>query len=429
MTTKHPTRTDREQESHWLAMNQPAQMALHSLNSAQKANDHIQAFTVLQSAERLQQQALAASGLPLQGLPVGIKDIIDTVDFKTEYGTPIHRGFQPRHDAAIVSLLKRAGAVVVGKTVTTEFAFLEPAATLNPHPQLADRTPGGSSSGSAAAVAAGLLPFAVGTQTGGSVIRPASYCGVVGFKPSFGVLPMVGVNVFSWSLDTLGFFAADARLMKHCVSPLHSQFASAVRPNTLLKIGLLQSYPWGEAESAAEQGLAQFTAAAKLSGHTCVEVRLPGSAAVAYEAHAVVQDYEAAHALAWPYDERRDQLSQVLRELLRQAQRVTVDQYQLAQRQIQEAIIDVAKIFERADVIVLPSAPGAPPDRSSTGVSSFNRLWTALGYPCLSLPVWVNDQSQGLRVPIGIQLIAKPGHDADLLRWGQQLEADIKDFS
>jgi Asp-tRNA(Asn)/Glu-tRNA(Gln) amidotransferase A subunit family amidase len=423
------TRTDREQESHWLAMNQPAQMALHSLSAAQKANERIQAFTVLQSAERLQREALAASSLPLQGLPVGIKDIIDTVDFATEYGSPIHRGFRPRNDAAIVSLLKKAGAVVVGKTVTTEFAFLEPAPTLNPHLQLADRTPGGSSSGSAAAVAAGLLPFSVGTQTGGSIIRPASYCGVVGFKPSFGLLPMVGINVFSWSLDTLGFFAADARLMKHCVSPLHSQFAANAKPPAPLKLGMLQAYPWGEAELAAAQAISQFSSAVKTSGHACLEVRLPGSAAVAYEAHAVVQNYEVAQAMSWAYLHHREQLSPILRGLLDQAQSINFDQYQLAQRQIQEAIIDVAKIFERADLIVLPSAPGAPPNRSSTGVSSFNRLWTALGYPCVSLPVWVNDSNQGLRVPMGIQLIAKPGHDADLLRWAQQLESDIKDFS
>jgi Asp-tRNA(Asn)/Glu-tRNA(Gln) amidotransferase A subunit family amidase len=423
------TRTDREKESHWLAMNQPAQMALHSLSAAQKANERIQAFTVLQSVERLQSEALAATVLPLQGLPVGIKDIIDTVDFPTEYGTAIHRGFRPRNDAAIVSLLKKAGAVVVGKTVTTEFAFLEPAPTLNPHLQLTDRTPGGSSAGSAAAVAAGLLPFAVGTQTGGSVIRPASYCGVVGFKPSFGLLPMVGINVFSWSLDTLGFFAADARLMKHCVSPLHSQFASAVKATAPLKLGVLQTYPWGEAQGAAVQGLAQFTAAAKSSGHACVEVRLPGSASVAYEAHAIVQNYEVAQAMAWVYEQRREELSPVLTALLEEAQLVHFDQYQLAQRQIQEAIIDVLKIFERADLIVLPSAPGGPPDRSSTGVSSFNRLWTALGFPCISLPVWVNEGEHGLRVPIGIQLIARPGHDADLLRWAQQLETDIKDCS
>jgi Asp-tRNA(Asn)/Glu-tRNA(Gln) amidotransferase A subunit family amidase len=423
------TRTDREQESHWLAMSQPAQMAMHSLNAAQKDNGRIQAFTVLQSAERLQREAMAASTLPLQGLPVGIKDIIDTADFATEYGSAIHRGFQPRNDAAIVSLLKKAGAVVVGKTVTTEFAFLEPAPTLNPHLQLADRTPGGSSSGSAAAVAAGFLPFAVGTQTGGSVIRPASYCGVVGFKPSFGLLPMVGINVFSWSLDTLGFFAADARLMKHCVSPLHSQFASAVKASVPLKLGMLQSYPWGEAQSAAVQALAQFTVAAKSSGHACLEVRLPGSASVAYDAHAIVQNYEVAQAMAWVYEQRREQLSPVLSALLDEAQLIKFDQYQLAQRQIQEAIIDVAKIFERADLIVLPSAPGGPPDRSSTGASSFNRLWTALGFPCLSLPIWVNEDNHGLRVPMGIQLIAKPGHDADLLRWAQQLESNIKDFS
>jgi Asp-tRNA(Asn)/Glu-tRNA(Gln) amidotransferase A subunit family amidase len=423
------TRTDREQESHWLAMNQPAQMALYSLSAAQKANERIQAFTVLQSADRLQQQAHAASGLPLQGLPVGIKDIIDTVDFPTQYGSPIHRGFRPRNDAAIVSLLQKVGAVILGKTVTTEFAYLEPAATLNPHLQLADRTPGGSSSGSAAAVASGLVPFAVGTQTGGSIIRPASYCGVVGFKPSFGLLPMVGINVFSWSLDTLGFFAADARLMKHCVSPLHSQFASTVKPTGPLKLGILQSYPWGEADAAAIAGLSQFTAAAKTSGHACFEVRLPGSAAAAYEAHAIVQNYEVSQAMAWAYDQQRQHLSPILKQLLDEAQLINFEQYQLAQRQIQEAMIDVAKIFERADLIVLPSAPGAPPNRSSTGLSSFNRLWTALGYPCVSLPVWVNESKQGLRVPMGIQLIAKPSHDADLLRWAQQLETDIKDFS
>ncbi len=422
-------RTDRQQESHWLTMNQPSQMALHSLSAAQKANDRVKAFTVLQSSQTLQKQAKAAFTLPLQGLPVGVKDIIDTADLPTEYGTAIHRGFQPRNDAAIVSLLKRAGAVVVGKTASTEYAFLQPADTLNPHPQLADRTPGGSSSGSAAAVAAGCIPFAVGTQTGGSIIRPASYCGVVGFKPSFSLLPMVGINAFSWSLDTLGFFAADARLMKHCVSPLHTQFASVARPPTPLKLGVLHRYPWGDAEPSGQFGLAKFIQLAQVGGHKSIEVRLPGGAAVAYEAHAIVQNYEAAQAMAWAYDTHYAELSFVLRDLLDQAQSITFEQYQLAQRQIREAIIDVSKIFERVDLIVLPSAPGTPPDRSTTGVSSFNRLWTALGYPCISLPVWISEtRADGLsvRAPIGIQLIARPGHDADLLRWAQQIEGDIE---
>lgn len=403
--------------------------ALSHIEKAQLQNSRLKAFAFLQDKDKVVAQVTQAQALPLGGLMVGIKDIIETVDMPTAFGSPIHANFRPRADASIVSQLRAAGAVVLGKTVSTPFAFLDPADTLNPIPQLADRTPGGSSSGSAAAVAADLVPFAVGTQTGGSVIRPASYCGVVGFKPSFDRFAMQGVGEFSKSLDTLGFFSKRTQLMRWVLGHLDASFLStATERNSygarLPKIGLLRQHPWGEAQPEAQVAIEQFVGQLRLAGYQVEEVSYPGSAAVAYEAHAIIQNFEAARALHWWWHNRREQLPALLQDLLGKAQNVQRADYDLAVRQMAEAKSDIDRLFDRVQLLLLPSAPGEPPMRDSTGVSNFNRLWTGLGLPTLGLPRWVKSAT-GIEVPIGMQLVARSQMDHQLLNWGEQIENSV----
>ncbi len=404
----------------WLAQVHAAALypSLHAHIS--EHNGHLHAFSALETLAHLQSAANAAQTLPLRGLPVGIKDIIDTSRMPTQFGSPIYQGHQARRDAAIVNLLQANGAVVLGKTTTTEFAFLEPAATVNP--RIANRTPGGSSAGSAAAVAAGWLPFAVGTQTGGSIIRPAAYCGVVGFKPTAGLLAMTGVNEFSRSLDTLGFFAGNMSLMQFFCSPLHPLFATQQAQLNIPRIGFIEDYPWGPADAITQRNLAARLTQLRGAGYQVTKVTLPGGTAVAFDAHAIVQNYEARSALAWEWQHHKQQLSPILQTQLQQAQVISFEQYQQAQRQIIEVRHDMHKLFERVDLLLLPSAPGIAPDRSTTGSSSFNRLWTALSMPALTLPTWLQDTQAAPLEPLGIQLIAPVMADASLLDWAAQLE-------
>ena len=252
--------------------------------------------------------AHAPSAGPLRGIAVGIKDIIDTANFSTEMGSPIYRGFHPRADAPVVSMLKRAGATIIGKTTTTAFAANDPTATLNPHNHA--HTPGGSSAGSAAAVGAGMIPLALGTQTGGSVIRPASYCGAAAIKPSYRLLPTVGVKCFSWSLDTVGLFAAGVEDLAKGLSAITG------RPELLLpasiaapRIGVVTQDFAGEAEAESVHALQITTRAAERAGASVRALPLAEIFADAWRIHTTVQQFEAHQALAWEYRENYDAMA------------------------------------------------------------------------------------------------------------------------
>ena len=253
--------------------------------------------------------------LPLRGLPVGIKDIFDTADFPTAYGSPIYAGHRPNADAAMVMMVRRAGGIVLGKTVTTEFASLEPAGTRNPRNPA--HTPGGSSSGSAAAVAAGMLPLAFGSQTGGSVIRPAAFCGVAGFKPSYRMLPTVGMKCFSWSLDTVGLFAAsvaDVAFAAAAVSGRDLRVDGRLpAPPT---VALVRTHVWDEASAPMQDAVERAARAAERAGARVKELDLPPIFEQAMRAHRIIQDYEAFRALAFEYDRHRDRLGPILRAQL-----------------------------------------------------------------------------------------------------------------
>jgi Asp-tRNA(Asn)/Glu-tRNA(Gln) amidotransferase A subunit family amidase len=360
----------------------------------------------------------AASSGPLRGIAVGIKDIIDTADFPTEMGSQIYRGWQPRADAPVVMLLKQAGATIAGKTTTTAFAANDPTPTLNPHNH--GHTPGGSSSGSAAAVGAGMIPLALGTQTGGSVIRPASFCGVAAIKPTYRLLPSVGVKCFSWTLDTVGLFAAGVSDLAHGLSAMTGRpellpGAAIERP----RIGVVTQDFAGEPEPAGAEALRIAMRAAERAGASVRALALPEIVAEAWRIHPIVQEFEAHQAFAWEYRENYDAMPPLLRGRLDESKGGTPADYDEARRVADRARAALAAIFEDVDMLLTFSAPGAAPEGlASTGDPRFNRLWTLMGVPCVNVPATVTDGG----LPVGVQVIARFGGDAGALRAARFLE-------
>jgi len=379
----------------------------------------IGAFTALGiEAARRNAQAPGLAQLPLRGLPIGIKDIFDTIDFPTAYGSPIYTGHQPKADAAVVAMVRRAGGVVLGKTVTTEFASLQPAGTRNPHNPA--HTPGGSSSGSAAAVAAGMVPIATGSQTGGSVIRPAAYCGIAGYKPSFRLLPTVGVKAFSWSLDTIGLFGvgiADVAFAAAGITgrDLRVDNHAPAAPS----VALVRTHLWPEATHDMQRAVEQAARAAEAAGARVTELDLPPIFEACVRAHPIIQDYEAYRALASEYDRDRDQFGPILREQLDNAAAIAPDAYDEARRTTRRARQKFADLMADTDVILTPSAPDAAPlGLSSTGKPTFNRLWTLLGPPCVNVPGLMD--TTGL--PLGVQIVGRFARDKRALEAALFLE-------
>jgi len=362
--------------------------------------------------------ACAASTGPLRGIAVGIKDIIDTQDFPTEMGSSIYQGWRPRADAPVVAMLKQAGATIIGKTTTTAFAANDPTATLNPRNH--GYTPGGSSSGSAAAVAAGMIPLALGTQTGGSVIRPASFCGVAAIKPSFRLLPTVGVKCFSWTLDTVGLFAAGIRDLAHGLSAMTSR--SELLPGAATetpRIGVVTQDFAGAPEAASAEALRIAITAAERAGVNVRSPTLSDIIAEAWRIHPTVQQFEAHQALAWEYRTHHDAIPPLLRARLDESAGITPAAYDEARGIANRARRSLMKIFDDVDVLLTFSAPGAAPKGlASTGDARFNRLWTLMGVPCVNVPAHV--AAGGL--PVGVQVIARFGDDAGALKAARFVE-------
>jgi len=360
---------------------------------------------------------------PLAGQLVAVKDIFDTADLPTCYGSPIYAGHRPASDAAIVGILRRAGALVIGKSATTEFAYLEPAPTRNP--AAPGCTPGGSSAGSAAAVAAGLVPLAVGSQTGGSTIRPASYCGVVGFKPSFDVLPTAGMKCFSWSLDTVGLFARSVREMAAFAQAASGNrvIAQAPREPGAWVVGVPDSYPWGELSASAREAMGRGVESLRQAGARVAHCTLPSWAADAFTAHDIVQGWESVRSLAREMDTAADRFSPLLREYLNASLRISDEAYAKAQAVSARARAQCGEWLAGIDVLLTPSAPDEPPvGYATTGTSTFNRAWTLLSAPCVGVPgaVGVNGR------PMGLQIVAPPGRDDVCLAAGAVLERALQ---
>ncbi|MGB6395380.1 MAG: amidase [Bradyrhizobium sp.] len=363
----------------------------------------------------------AAGTGPLRGIAVGIKDIIDTSKLATEMGSPIYKDHRPRADAAVVMMLKRAGATIVGKTTTTAFAANDPTATLNPRNHA--HTPGGSSSGSAAAVAAGMIPLALGTQTGGSVIRPASFCGVAAIKPSFHLLPKVGVKCFSWTLDTVGLFAAGVADLAHGLAAMTNRVellpgAAITSP----RIGVVMQEFAGEPDSAGAEAVRIAAAAAERAGASLRALKLPEIVAEAWRIHPTIQDFEAHHSFAWEYRENYDAMPPLLRGRLDESRDMTPAAYDAARAVAIRARAALAQVFEDVDMLLTLSAAGAAPKGlSSTGDPRFNRLWTLMGNPCVNVPAHIAEAG----LPVGVQVIAGYGDDAGALNVARFVEAAL----
>ena len=371
---------------------------------------------------------------PLHGLPVALKDIIDTAGQPTENGTTLDAGRVPTADAAIVTRLRAAGAIVMGKTVTTELAYLHPAATRNP--AAPSRTPGGSSAGSAAAVAAHMAPFAIGTQTGGSVIRPASFCGCVGFKPSFGAIPRTGILAQSPSLDTVGVLARsveDAALLAETLyghdpadpatrpapPPRLLDVASAEPPITPT-LAVLHPPGYERAEPVLREAMAELVDAL---GERAFEVELPRAfeeAAASRERINLAEMAKCYHA----YERGgRDRLSPEMRDALDRGRKVLARDYLAALDWPAVLNAGLEEVFARCDAILAPATLGpAPEGLASTGDAIFNGLWTLCGVPAVTVPLLRTEDG----LPMGVQLVGRRGEDARLLRTARWL---VREFS
>lgn len=360
---------------------------------------------------------------PLHGVPVGFKDVFDTVDMPTEYGSPIYTGYQPQWDAACVALTRAAGGIVLGKTATTEFANNHPAPTRNPH-NLA-HTPGGSSSGSAAAVADFMVPLAFGTQTGGSTIRPAAFCGVVGYKPTFNLVNRAGLKFVAESLDTIGLFGRtieDVALLAHAVSGQDMPVFER-KPATAPRIGLHRTPRWKDADPVAQSALE--VAAQKLSavGAAVHDIELGLDFAALYDMHGVIMSYESARALAYEIKHHRSLISDDLGSRLESGMKTSRRDYESAMAHTWGCRNRFSEKLSGVDVLLTLSAPGeAPKGLTTTGSSLFNRNWTLLGTPCVQVPCTTG--SSGL--PLGVQVIGPIGHDVTTLVWADWIHNALR---
>jgi Asp-tRNA(Asn)/Glu-tRNA(Gln) amidotransferase A subunit family amidase len=356
---------------------------------------------------------------PLQGIPIGVKDVLDTSDMPSQYGSPIWSGWQPRADAAAVASARSAGGVVIGKTVTTEFATRKPGPTTNPvNPA---HTPGGSSSGSAAGVGARLFPLAFGTQTAGSVIRPAAFCGVVGYKPTFGLICRSGMKIMSDSLDTIGVMArtvADCALFAGAVSGRDLGDPDA-KPNRAPSIGICRSPVWSVAAPETRELLAHVTDALARAGASVCARELPDEFTNLIDVHPIIMNAESARALAWEQAHHPDLISEGLRERLVFGSSQTEAALDHAYTVFASTRAAFPQAMDGLDVLVTPAAPGeAPPGLEWTGDPAFNFIWTSLHVPCVTVPNGTGPNG----LPLGIQVVGRRGDDRAVLacaRWVQ----------
>jgi Asp-tRNA(Asn)/Glu-tRNA(Gln) amidotransferase A subunit family amidase len=361
---------------------------------------------------------------PLHGVPIGIKDIFDTSDYPTEFGSPLWAGRTPRRDAAVVARLRAAGAVIMGKTVTTEYAYYHPGKTTNPHDPA--RTPGGSSSGSAAAVAAFMVPGAIGSQTNGSVIRPAAFCGVVGFKPTHGLIPRSGALLLSRALDHVGVFARsveDAALLAEVMAGFDAEDADTrpiarpplravamSEPPLPPRLAFVRTPAWQHAEPVTAEAFGELV---ETLGETVSEVEIGESFARAIDMHQAVMEVEMAHNFHRDYEKGAPQMSVPLRQIIERGRGRSAMDYTRALAGVAPLNEVLADVFNEYDAILTPAAPGeAPLGLQSTGSPIFCTIWSYLGMPAVTLPLL---RSEG-GMPIGVQLVGRRDNDARLLR-------------
>jgi len=377
----------------------------------------------LASARQCDQQP---SNGPLHGVPIAVKDIIDTADMPTAYGSPIYCGQQPSGDASCVAMARRAGAVILGKTVSTEFAYFAPGPTANP--RNLQHTPGGSSSGSAAAVADGMVPAGFGTQTAASVTRPASYCGVVGYKSSHGGFNLAGIKPFAPSFDALGTLTrqvVDAQWLRWSLLNWRLSADTSVWTDKP-RIALCRTPWWDSAQADCQQAIASAARALSAAGASITEVTLPKHFDQLVAHHKTIMAYEAAQSLAFEYDRHHAQLSAQLRQLIEEGLSISRTHYLDTQATAASARAEFAQWMDGWDVLLAPSAPGAAPlGLHATGDPLFSRMWTLLGVPTITLP----GASAQNGLPIGVQLVCRAGADEQLLAIARWAEPFIRELS
>jgi len=401
----------------------------------------VQAWHFLDEAHALEQAKRAderrRSGQPvgaLNGIPVGIKDIIDTADMPTENGTVLHAGRTPRSDAAVIRRLRAAGAVILGKTVTTECAYFTPGKTRNPHNP--EHTPGGSSSGSAAAVAAAMVPLALGSQTAGSTIRPGSFCGVYAFKPSHGLIPRTGVLQLSRTLDHIGLFARSVQDIALVAEELagHDEGDPDTQPRARIpftkiaaeeppiapKLAFVKTPHWERTDPDLKEGYAELIEAL---GEHVEELDLFPSAQEAWDWQRVVMEAEMAANLEPLFVAGREKLSERLRALIERGREVKAVDYQRVLNHLSPVRETFDELFmDRYDAILTPPALGtAPKGLAATGDPVFCVAWTLLGLPAISVPLLRG----GNGLPIGVQLVGRRNFDARLLRTARWLAQQV----
>jgi len=365
-------------------------------------------LVMLQARDRDSRPATGA----LHGVPLAMKDIIDTEDMPTQYGSPIYRGHVSSRDAACVATLRAAGAIILGKTVTTEFATFSPGKTRHPHKWA--HTPGGSSSGSAAAVADWHVPVAFGTQTAGSILRPAAYCGVIGYKPTFGRFNYDGIKLTSFSLDTLGFmtnYFEDLHLISGVLTGLGRARSSNVAGQAP-RIGVCRTPWWDRGTGEMHRVFEETVSKLNRAGAMVNEVKLPSYFDGAVDAQHVIMTFENAICLRHEYTHHREQLTPKLRGLIEDGLRWTPSQVQDARVLIRRCRAHIESLFTGLDVLITPTAPDAAPlGIDATGDPIFERMWTAIGSPCVG---WrTGSGSSGLA--IGVQAVGAIGADDSLI--------------
>ena len=376
----------------------------------------VQAWAYLQrdvAVEHAKQLDAGAHRGLLHGLPIGVKDLLATSDMPATYGSRIYANYRPGFDAACVAVARKQGAVVLGKTVSTEFATFQPNQTRNP--LRLTHTPGGSSSGSAAAVADSMVPLAIGTQTAGSLIRPASYCGIVAFKPSFGCVARAGAKLLSDTLDTVGTMARtvpDAALFAAAMSGRHAWLVKPLsdvlsRP---LRIGICRTYEWSQAGPDTQKVFANAEQALKKANAFEVkDLQLPADFQTLAHAQTQVQLFEQAHNLAHEHIAHFTQLSTRLQGILQSGKDITHAQYDAAQQHIAKCRLHLQAVFQDVDVLLAPSAQGEAPDNlENTGDPVFCRNWTVLHTPAINVPAGLGAHG----MPVGLQVVSAVGSDA-----------------
>ncbi|MBK3467492.1 amidase [Pseudomonas sp. MF6776] len=399
-------------------------VAEHFLGCVEAGERSINAFVSFDpDAVRSQTRQLKngnAKGL-LAGVPVGIKDVYDTVDHPTRFYSPIYEQNRPSRDAHVVALLRQAGAVIMGKTHTTEFAYMHTGPTRNPH-DLA-RTPGSSSAGSAAGMAAGFFPLALGTQTAGSLIKPAAYCGLYAFKPSYGLVSLEGVKPLAPSFDTVGWYGRSVRDLEVMARVLIPGFPQPAHERHACSFGFCRTARWDQVDEDVARSLEAAVQELRSAGHQVNEVLLPEEFAGVFDDHLLINDCEGARSLSKELQMHPDKLSEELLAMIERARLTTWEQESAAKKRLAKLATVLESIFQPFDA-VLGASCGivAPLGLEATGPSDFSKFWMAFGLPQINLPLVRNAGA----LPVGLQMIGGFRDDSNLLRAAEQVDAVLR---